>query len=193
MATRLALSLALVTAVAGVWLLIERGGLIAALALVLGLLLAWKIWQRPGTRDLVFALSLIVLTAAGWFGTFYYVIATWESGEVIELAMDTNEGSHTARLWVMDIEGVPTVYYDAPPAAAAALLEGKPVQFTRAGVTTTLRPQATAIEALSEKDGQKVLQAMATKYPDQSHAADLYYVLIGSPWDRVSLVARLAE
>lgn len=32
-----------------------------------------------------------------WVGTLYYVISTYESGEVAELAIDTGNGAHTAR------------------------------------------------------------------------------------------------
>ncbi len=184
---------ACLTALAALLVVIDRGGLIGWAALVFSIALLAKLWLKPSGLDLGLGLALAVIPAAAWIATFYYVINTWETGEVVELVIDTGNGPHTARLWVLDIGADPTVYYDADPQAAASLLAGKPLQFTRAGEVSTRIPQATRVDELPEDTANQVLDAMQTKYGDRNDAATVYYLMLGRSADRVALVADLIE
>jgi len=183
---------ALTTSVALV-LLLDRGGLIAWGAFFSGVVLLAKIGLKPSRVDLGFSVGLATISVLAWIGTLYYVISTWESGEVVELNIDTSEGEHTARLWVLDNGGDPIVYYDAEPEVAKFLLAGKPLQFTRAGEVSTRVPRATQAEALPEGEANRILEAMETKYGDRNEAAGIYYSLLGRSRDRVALVVSLIE
>jgi hypothetical protein len=178
---------------AALFLLAMRGGLIAWVAgIAAALLLAKQRW-RPSQRDAGYALVLTALATVAWLGTFFYVISTYESGEVVELAIDTESGPRTVRLWVMEIYGEAGVYIDAEPEIAASLLAGKPLQVSRAGVATTRVPRARPIDGLSNDETEAVLEAMVQKYGSRMTASDLYYVLLGRPRDRVALFVSLPE
>ncbi|NKC01226.1 MAG: hypothetical protein GKR90_22395 [Pseudomonadales bacterium] len=173
-------------------LIIDRGGLIAWSAFVIGVVLLAKSWFKPRKLDLVLAGGLAIFSLLAWLGSFYYVISTYESGEVIELTIDTKSGLHTARLWVFEHGGPgPVIYYDAEPEAAESLLAGRSLQFTRDGAVNTQIPNARRVEAIPEEEASGILEAMATKYGDRMIAADVYYLLVGRPRDRVALVIRL--
>lgn len=192
---KIAAGIAGLMSLAALVLLVERGGLIAWLALFVGLGLLVKTWLMPSRRDLGLSIGGAALLVLAWIGTYYYVIATYESGEVVELAVDTNEGLHLARLWVMDIGDeptvYPTVYYDAPPEVAASLLAGNPLRFTRAGEVSTRIPKATRVDAMPEDEGMLILEAMQAKYGERYRATATYYVLLGVYRERVPLVASL--
>ncbi len=182
----------LVTAAALV-LIIHRGGLIAWSAALLGTALLVKLWLKPARLDLALSIGLVAVMVVAWVGTRTYVIATWESGEVVTLTIETRTGPREVRLWVLDTGPHPMVYYDAPPAMAEALLAGTPVQFSRNGEASTRIPEATRVDALDEAEAARVLDAMNAKYGDRNDAAVLFYAMLGSPYDRVPLVARLVE
>ncbi|MEM9621660.1 MAG: hypothetical protein AAF993_08435 [Pseudomonadota bacterium] len=189
----LALCVAVLITLAMVLLVVERGGLIAWAGLLGGACLTAKIWWKSARPDLAVSLILAALLVITWFGTHRYVIATWESGEVVELIIELPDRQHTARLWVMDIGEHPTVYYDAAPEVAAILLAGEPVQFRRAGQLSTRIPQTTAVDAMSAAQADRVLTAMQTKYGARNDAATVYYGLLGASRDRVAIVATLVD
>ena len=190
---KIAVFIAGLTIVVALILLVDRGGLIAWGALFSGVALLAKICLKPSKRDLVLSVGLVTVSVLAWVGTLSYVISTYESGEVVELAIDTSNGAHTARLWVMDIEAYPTVYYDAEPEVAKSLLAGTPLRFTRAGAVSTRIPQATQVDALPEDEANLILEAMGTKYGDRMTAADVNYLMLGRSRDRVAGVANLIE
>lgn len=190
---RTALFFAALTILAALILLVERGGLIAWAALLIGIALLVKIWRKPSARDLGLSLGLVIISAVAWVGSFYYVISTWESGEVVELVIDTSKGAHTARVWIMDIGASPTVYYDAEPEVAEALLAGNPLQLTRAGEVSTRIPKATRFDELPEKEANQIFEAMEAKYEGLNGGAIIYYVMLGGGRDRVVVVADLIE
>jgi len=183
---------ALTTSVALV-LLVDRGGLIAWGTFFSGVALLAKIGLKPSRIDLGLSVGLATLSVLAWVGTLYYVISTWESGEVVELNIDTSEGEHTARLWVLDIGADPIVYYDAEREVAKSLLAGKPLQFTRADEVSTRVPRATLVDALPEGEANRILEAMEAKYGYRNKAAGIYYSLLGRSRDRVALVVSLIE
>jgi len=189
----MAVSIAAFTIVVASILLVDRGGLIAWGAFVFGSVLLAKIWLRPSKVDPGLSVMLATLPVFAWVGTLYYVISTWESGEVVDLAINTGNGAHTARVWVLDIGASPLIYYDAAPEVAKSLLAGKPVRLTRAGVVSTRIPKAIPVDALPEAEANLVLDAMRTKYGDRMGAAEIYYSMLGRSRDRVAVVANLIE
>ena len=187
----MAVIVAAAVSAAALMIVIERGGLIAWTALLLGVGLFLKTLLKPSKLDTGMGIGLALIALAAWFGTHRYVISTWESGEVVELTIGTDTGAHTARLWVLDIGEHPTVYFDAEPELAASLLEGVPVQFTRNGETSRRTPRATRADDLSQETANAVFAAMVEKYGDRNGAADIYYLLLGSSRDRVPVVVEL--
>ena len=181
-----------ITAIAAV-LAADRGGLIAWSAVLLGAAALLKIWLRPSRNDLAFSFGVAALPVVAATGTFHYVISTWETGEVVELAIDTATGTHTARVWVLDIDSQPVIYYDAPTEAANSLLAGTPLRFTRGTKTSSRIPAATRAEELPEDDANRIFEAMASKYAERVDAADIYYALLGRSGERIAVVATLTE
>ena len=190
----MSITIATLTALIAVGVLVYRGGLIAWVGLFLAIGLLAKVVLRPSGNELGLSIVLALGSAIAWAGAWYYVISTYESGEVVELAIDTGDGeSHTARLWVFELAGDPTVYFDANPRAAESLLAGRPLSFTRDGVTSTLTPNARKAESLTEQEVSAAFAAMGSKYGERMRAADIYYVLLGLPRNRTSLVVRLLD
>ncbi len=189
----IALTIAGLTSIVALGLVVERGGLLAWSALVLGCALLVKIGLRPSKRDPGFSIGLAATLALAWVGTWYYVISTWESGEVVELAMNTSNGAHAARVWVLETGSDPLIYYDAEPEVAKSLFDGKPLQYTRAGKVSTRTPAARRVDELSEEEANLIFAAMGAKYGERMDAADIYYLMLGRSRDRVALVASLIE
>ena len=111
-----AIGLAVCLLGAGGLLVFERGGLLAWLGVVLGAALLVKSLQRPASRDALLAAAVLATWVLSWGATGLYVVSTWESGEVVELAL---ADGHVARVWVLDTGDGPVMYYDAPPLRAA--------------------------------------------------------------------------
>lgn len=188
-----AVSIAGFTTVVALLLVVDRGGLIAWGTLILGGSLLAKIWLRPSKSDTAWSVGMATIPALVWVGTLYYVITTYESGEVVELAIDVGSDTHTARVWVLEIGADPVVYYEADPLVADSLLAGEPLQFTRAGKKSTRRPNAQRVDSLPEDEATRILEVMGAKYGDRMTAADVYYVMLGSPRDRVAVIVTLIE
>ena len=188
-----AVFLAGLTTVVALMLLVDRGGLLAWGTLIVGVALVAKIRLKPSRLDLGLSVGLAATSVLAWVGTWYYVISTWESGEVVELAIDTSNGVQTARVWVLDMGAYPLVYYDAEPEVAHSLLAGKPLQLTRAGETGVRIPEASRVDALPEDEANLIFAAMQTKYGDRLGAADIYYAMLGRSRDRIAVVASLIE
>lgn len=178
-------------AIAATWLAFERGGLIAWATLLLALALGYRQLRRPAPALGWLALSLAVIAVITWLGTRAWVIATWESGEVVTLTIEADGTEHRARLWVMDLDDGAHLYYDAPPAAAQTLLAGEPVRVQRGGATRSVSPTITLADALPREAAQRLQDAMTAKYGDRNRAATVYYLLLGRPRDRTALVLRL--
>ena len=180
-----------VTASAGL-LVIDRGGMIAWGTLLVGAVLFTKIWLKPSAADLKLCLSLVAVSVLAWIGTLGYVISTWESAEVVELTIETRSGPHTARVWVLDMDDQPVIYYDATAAAAESLLAGAPLQLVRRGAVSRRVPKARKAADLPVAEAEQIIAAMSMKYGRRVDAADIWYLMLGRSQDRVAVVARLA-
>ena len=189
----IAVFIAGLTSIIALLLLINRGGLIAWCALIFSVALLAKIHLRHSDLDLGISIGLATIPVIMWYMTLYYVISTYESGEVVELDIDTENGTHAARLWVLEIDNELLVYYDAEPDVANALFDGRPLRFTRDGKESARIPEATRADSLSDDDAESIASAMNTKYGRRVFASSVYYLVLGRPRDRIALVVKLLD
>lgn len=173
---------------AGAFLAVDRGGLLAWLGVALGALLGAKVLLRPASRDAVLALATLGLWAVAWVATWTYVRSTWESGEVVQLEL---AGGHVARVWVIDPSDGPVMYYDAPPDAASRLLAGTSLTMTRDGQARQECATAVRADELPEERLQELYGHMEDKYQGRNTATVVFYSVLGVQRDRVGLVIRL--
>ena len=104
------------------YLVVQRGGLLAWSGVIAALLLLIKQRARPSRTDMFVVLGFTLLWTASWAAAWSYVRSTWESGEVVELSLPVSDEIQTARVWILDADGGPVMYYDAPPRIGEALL-----------------------------------------------------------------------
>jgi hypothetical protein len=186
-----ALSLAAGLLVASGFLILQRGGMLAWSGALLALLLAAKVWLRPSTKDLALAVSLLTLWGLAWAAIWQYVKSEWESGEVVVIDIETPSGRHTARVWILELNGEPTMYYDAPPRIAQQLLNGAPVAMRRNGVTVHECADASRVTEVSDEVLTKVFDRMEEKYQERNNATQIFYRMLGGERDRVPILLRL--
>lgn len=170
-------------------LVVDRGGLLAWTGVALGAALTAKAFLRPEHRDALVFVGVVVVWVVAWAATWAWVRSTWESGEVVELEV---AGRHTARVWVIDTDAGPVMYYDAPPDAVADLLEGAPLVMTRDGQMEEGCADASRVEDLPAERVDALLGQMEEKYADRNAATDVFYVVLGVERDRVGLVVEMA-
>ena len=170
------------------FLVIDRGGLLAWIGVVLGALLLLKVLRRPSPRDTIFSVVALGIWAVSWGATWGYVMSAWESGEVVQIEVDS---AHTARVWVIDTNDGPIMYYDAPPGVAARLLAGAPLSMTRNGHVTHECAAADRSQELPEERVQDLLHRMEEKYEGRNTATDVFYAVLGVRRDRVGLVIEM--
>lgn len=181
------------TGIVALTLVIDRGGLIAWSVFIVSVIFFYRFHLKPSRLDLGMSIGLALFSLLAWIGTFYYVITTYESGEVVELDIHTENELRTARLWVFEIGAELVVYIDAVPDVANSLLAGRPLQLRREGQVSTRIPRASQIELLAEENANLVMAAMETKYQDRMTASTVYYLFLGRPRDRIALVVELIE
>jgi len=187
----IATSVAALIALVGIALSFERGGLLAWVGLIVGLVLLGKTLVRPSKLDFWLTISAASLWAFAWAGTTYYVISTWESGEVVELGIDMPSGTHTARVWILDTDESPLIIYDAPREVADFLLSGVPVRLKRHGEESLKRPVVMLSDELPEEEVNRVYELLAEKYGDRNAATDVFYGVLGRSRNRVLLLLRM--
>ena len=173
----------------GVYLVVDRGGLLAWLGVALAAALLLKGLRWPSPADVLMSLATVSLWAGAWAATWYYVVTTWESGEVVEVNID---GGHRARVWVLDLSDGPVMYYDAPPQVAEQVRDGVPMTVTRGQRLQTGCARASRVEQLPEARVQEVLDAMTAKYRDSNRATDVFYAVLGGKRNRVGVLMSLA-
>lgn len=188
----IAIGVALIVLVAGAVMIYLRGGILAWLGLMVGTGLLLLLWFRPSKKDLLLSLTISIFWALLWPAIFYYVILTWESGEVVELTIDTSEGDHVVRTWVLEEPGALKFYYDAPAPAAKALISGANLTIMRGGKPLAFDSYTVhqADEMPQEKVNQ-VLELMAVQYGDANDATDIFYGFLGRARDRVGIVVEI--
>lgn len=175
------------------YLIFQRGGLLAWSGATVALVLMAKVSLRPSRADLGLAVTVAVLWGLAWPVTWHLVRSAWESGEVVQIAVDMPSGVHTARLWVVDLQGEPAVYYDAPPQVARALLQSPPLTLTRNGNVTRGCADASLIDDAPEKLLDEMFVLMDGKYGELDGATRLFDSVLGSRRDRTAVLLRLDD
>lgn len=178
--------------VASSFLILQRGGMLAWAGALLALLLAAKVWLWPSTRDLALVVSLLVLWSLTWAAIWQYVQSEWESGEVAAIRIDTPSGPHAARVWILELNDEPTMYYDAPPRIAQQLLQGARVAMSRNGVTVHACADARRVADVSDEVLTGLFARMQEKYQERNNATRIFYFVLGGQRDRVPVLLRLA-
>ncbi len=190
---RITRAVSLLLSLTGLLLVIERGGVLAWAALACGLLM-FTLSLVPSARVRpTIALTVAMLWVLAWAGTRYYVISTWESGEVVELTIATDLGAHTARTWVLDLDGAAVIYYDAEPEVVRALQSGRPLEFGRQGVVREQIPRTTLVDRMPAGEIARIFELMTAKYGDRNRATGVYYTMLGRSRDRVAVVISLTN
>lgn len=135
---------------------------------------------KPSDIDLKLTIALAAVPAFVWIAILCHVISTYESGEVVELSIDTIRDTYTARVWVFEMGADPAIYYDAEPEVAQSLLAGKSLLFMREGEVSTRISEASLVHTLPESESNQIFEAMTAKYGDRMRAANAYYFLLGN-------------
>ncbi len=177
---------------AGLFLVAERGGVLAWAGFIVGALMLATSLLRPAATGMKSVLAVAMIWGLAWAGTTWYVISTWESGEVVELVIPLTDGSHTARLWVLDLDDSAIIYYDAEPQIASALLSGIPVRFKRRGKEQTLMPETSLADDVPAARMDQLFGLMTEKYEWRNTATDIFYTLLGRSRDRVAVIITFA-
>ena len=179
--------------VASAFLVHLRGGVLAWWGVIAALLMLAKHVARPARRDVVVALCVSALWTASWPAAWGYVRATWESGEVVDLDVRTDEETHTARVWVLDVDDAWLIYYEAPSRIARALLAGAPMTVERGDRRMAGCADAARVSDMPDHERTALLAVMEAKYEAQNHATTIFYALLGSRKDRVGLALRVGD
>ena len=175
------------------YLVYRRGGILAWLGLVAALAMLAKHFGRPSRTDVFVALGFTVLWAASWAAAWGYVRSTWESGEVVEIGVQVSDEIHTARVWVLDVDGEPLMYYDAPPLVGHALLANAPMTVERGDKSMVGCADATSVDDLSGDELAALFAVMEAKYQERNHATNVFYAILGGEKDRIGLVLRIKQ
>ncbi len=141
-----------------------------------------RFWLRPRPGELwlvakcVAALvALLAVLVAGIFGA-------WESGEVVVLRYADDQGGQVEeRLWVVDLDGFPSVA-TASSKRRVALLQANPnVELVRAGRVECRRAVLTSESAAGPEDKQRVERLFAEKYGLRLDATRALALFLGAP------------
>jgi len=188
-----ALSVAVLLLVASIFIILQRGGTLAWSGAVVALLLMVKAWIWSSSRDAQLTVFVLAFWGLSWVAIWQYVKSVWESGEVVEITVDTPSGPHAARVWVLDVDGEPTMYYDAPPVIAQQLLKGAAVTMTRNGTEVDGCANASRVSDLSQDVVAAFSLRMEEKYQARNNATGIFYTFLGGRRDRIPILLRLTE
>lgn len=194
LSSAIAVGVAFLLLAAGVVLIYQRGGILAWLGLLLGAGLLLKSWIRPSNWDLPLGLTASTLWTLAWAAIFYYVISTWETGEVVELTIETPSGGHTARTWIMEEPNAWILYYDAPTQAADALISGAPVAVMRGNAPLSFKHYtAVRVDDMPEDEINQLFGLMSKKYGERNAATDVFYGFLGRSRDKIGVVIEIPK
>ena len=178
----------------GLLIALDRGGVLAWAGCILGIALLLKISLRPSRIDLVASIGAAAIWALAWVGTIYYVVSVWESGEVVVLAVEMPNETHTVRVWVVDIDESLVLYYDAEPEIAEAMISDQQVSVTRADqLLEFTRVDVRTADDVPEAELNQIFQLLEDKYGSRNEASALYAMMVGRSRDRVGVVLTLAN
>jgi len=186
-------SVAVLLLVTSSFIILQRGGILAWSGAVVALLVIVKAWLWPSSRDAQLTVAVLAVWGLAWVAIWQYVKSVWESGEVVEIRVDSPSGSHVARVWVLDLDGEPAMYYDAPPNIAQQLLEGAAVTMTRNGTEVDGCANTSRVSDLSQDVVAAFSVRMEEKYQARNNATGIFYTFLGGRRDRIPILLRLTE
>jgi hypothetical protein len=177
--------------VLGLALALGRGGLLGWV-FALFLLLAARIWTRPRAGDARRVAKSLAAVFAGLVLLVASMVALWETEEVMVLRQLDEEGeAFETRLWVIDLDGVPSFAGRVPAEQRRiALLEKHPqVEMIRGG-----RSECRLAELVTpdERLGREAQRLYAAKYGFRvAIASRLIVALIGGGSEENPVIVRL--
>ncbi len=186
-----ALMLAVILILAFAIIIAIRGGLVFWAALLMTAAWAVKSVMRPGGRDLAGVMSIGVLAAISWAGISAWVFSTWESVEVVTVAVPMEGGEQTVRTWIMDEREHPWIIYDADANVADALLAGANISVTRDGITTPYAVDVSLYDEMTPEESAPLFDEYLAKYGEVDFINNVFYGLLGRKRGRVVLILEL--
>ncbi len=186
-----ALMLAVILILAFTIIIAIRGGLVFWAALLMTAAWAVKTVMRPGGRDLAGVMSIGVLAAISWAGISAWVFSTWESVEVVTVAVPMEGGEQTVRTWIMDEREHPWIIYDADANVADALLAGANISVTRDGITTPYAVDVSLYDEMTPEESAPLFDEYLAKYGEVDFINNVFYGLLGRKRGRVVLILEL--
>ena len=190
-----ALSLCLLVGSIGVVQLLGDGGVIGWLFAAF-LLLGARFYLVPRrdelkvlARALAALVALIAVIVAGLF-------LSWESAEVVVLRHKDAMGRQVeARLWVIDLDGVPIVASGSSNRRVAAIQGNPEVELVRAGRTECRRaiviPESAATGTEMQGQKQRARRLAEEKYGLRLYATRILAAFFGSPVEEETVAIRL--
>lgn len=168
-----------------------RGGLLSWAGLGISIAVLVKLTIKPNSSDIKLCLGGLVTWGAGWGFAAYLVFSGWESGEVIELLIETEEGSSIARTWIVDSDETPVMIYVTNMATIKALQSQEPVLLTRDGKQTQRRPYLTLAEEADADYLNNIYSLIEDKYGSSNNSTTIYFQWMGSPRNREIAIIEL--
>jgi hypothetical protein len=172
----LAISVFILLLLGSLFLAYERLGLLPWISVLLSGVGLALMTVLTGRRSLYCLVLISGLVGFSWAGSTYYVFSTWESGEVVEIQL---EDGVIIRTWVVESDGKEIVIYDCPPEYQTLVEASNLVSFNRGNKRYNADLLAVPAEELSSDEADNIYAMYLEKYPDQSSATDVYYLLIG--------------
>lgn len=126
--------------------------------------------------------GVIVLAFAG-------VVAVWESGEVVELHSRDEAGNYiSTRLWVIDLQGYPSVHSRPSARRTARILANPRVQLVRGGRTECRDAELLYESSLSKDVRQDAARLIEEKYGFRPYASYVLGAMLGGSPEEAILV-----
>ncbi|PCJ21840.1 MAG: hypothetical protein COA96_15225 [SAR86 cluster bacterium] len=168
-----------------------RGGILSWAGLVISVAMLVKLLAKPGQSDVKLCIAGITAWGISWGFAAYLVFNGWEAGEVIELVIETDEGTRTARTWVVDSGTVPVIIYDTNMAAIKALQSQQTVILTRDGEQSERQPYVTLAEEAEADYLTHIYSLFGDKYGPSSSSTTTFYKWMGGPRNRQVAIVEL--
>lgn len=177
--------------VAGVWQIRGDGGVIGwLLACFLALAARFYLWPRSGELKLVGTclLALLGLVAA----LVACLFLAWESGEVVVLRSTSDQGKRIEdRLWVIDLEGRPSIATGSEKSRVERLRAHPHVELVR-GDRVECRRAIVIPESEATRESKRAAERLfEEKYGLRLHATRLLALFFGVPSGEETVLIRL--
>ena len=178
----------------GIVLIWQRGGIFAWIFSITGALLLIEIVIRSRTTMLKRTVVTACTLTALWLLTYGSIIGIWETGEVVELNIDTGSEEHQVRVWLLDINDNIEIFYDAEPDVAEFLLNEPKVSLVRNDQTLEfLKVEISTLETAPAEKMNQIFELWNEKYGSRNLATPIYSLMFGRAKDKVALILTLTR